>query len=365
MAEANIYSKKISLRDFRPDAYKAWEMSSRATLKLNKLFDIVDGSDPDPTPRNDDGTVIRPIPARLQPRIDKWKHDHKRAREAIIRCLPNAEFLKLDNLQEDVTAIWNRLRNEYRRPSNLEYVRASNELSLLKKDEKMSINDHINRFEQLVYDVNYNKPSDTRNMDESVVNLKFLNTLMTNESTKEKWETFINAKGLQLKSMSTQQLHAEVRVNAAKIKSAETFLIYSDEVRALRSTVDFQQIIQDLNSRIDKLQQNSGTNGNGNRNEWRDGRRGGNNSNGSTKLRVQDAADYGCKGCGEKDHDIDHCPLHCVFCKPGHIIDDCLKLRWVNEQRHSKRPRDTGHRWGAERPENGSYQPSSKRPHYG
>jgi hypothetical protein len=41
-----------------------------------------------------------------------------------------------------------------------------------------------------------------------------------------------------------------------------------------------------------------------------------------------------------------------------------LKLRWVNEQRHSKRLRDTGHRWGAERPENSPYKPSFKRPRY-
>jgi hypothetical protein len=66
----------------------------------------------------------------------------------------------------------------------------------------------------LVYEINYNKPANTLNMVDSVVNLKFLNTLMTDKSFSKKWETFIDAKGPQLEQMSTQQLYAEVRVNA-------------------------------------------------------------------------------------------------------------------------------------------------------
>jgi hypothetical protein len=66
------------------------------------------------------------------------------------------------------------------------------------------MNEHIISFEQLVYEVNYNKPANTRNMEESVVNLKFLNTLMTDKTTADMWETFINTKGPQLGQMSTQ-----------------------------------------------------------------------------------------------------------------------------------------------------------------
>ena len=64
------------------------------------------------------------------------------------------------------------------------------------------MNDHINRFKQLVYDGNYNKPANTTNMEESVVNLK-CHTLMIDKSTIDKWEMFINAKGPQLEHMST------------------------------------------------------------------------------------------------------------------------------------------------------------------
>ena len=154
MAEEST-TRKITLREFKPESYKVWEMSTKATLKY-KLFDIVDGTVTNPTPRDDDGTILRPIPGALKDQVEKWKHDHERAREAIIRCLPDSELLKLDDVQDDVTAIWKRLSNEYGRTSNLEYVRASNDLTNLKMDEKTTINDHINKFEQLVYDVNYN-----------------------------------------------------------------------------------------------------------------------------------------------------------------------------------------------------------------
>src|SRR5271169_6864804 len=203
MAEEST-TRKIALREFKPESYKVWEMSTKATLKYNKLLNIVDGTETDPTPRDDDGTILGPIPAATRVQVEKWEHDHERAREAIIRCLPDSELLKLDDVQDNVTAIWKRLHDEYGRSSNLEYVRASNDLANLKKDEKTTVNDHINKFEQLVYEVNYNKPSDTNNMEASVVNLKFLNTLMVDKATFEQWETFINAKGPQLDAMSTQ-----------------------------------------------------------------------------------------------------------------------------------------------------------------
>jgi hypothetical protein len=205
--------------------------------------------------------VLRPIPGALKDLVEKWQHDHERARDAINRCLPDAELLKLDDVQDDVTAIWKRLSNEYGRPSNLEYVRASNNLTNLKKDEKTTINDHINKFEQLVYDVNYNKPSDTKNREESAVNLKILNTLMVDQASSDKWETFINAKGPQLETMSTQQLYAEVRVNAGRVKPVEPV---PNEVKALKT--EFQQSFQSLSTRFDNFQRN---NDDGDKGRWK------------------------------------------------------------------------------------------------
>jgi len=132
MVEAAAQNKKITLRDFKSDEFKVWQVSTKATLKLHKLLGIVDGTDPDPTPRNPDGTA-RAIPPALRARVTKWQEDHERGREAIIRCLPNTELLKLVDVQDDASAIWRRLYDEYGRSSNLEYVRATNDLALLKK----------------------------------------------------------------------------------------------------------------------------------------------------------------------------------------------------------------------------------------
>src|SRR5271170_1316997 len=274
MAEEST-SRKITLREFKPESYKVWEMSTKATLKYNKLLNIVDGTETNPTPRDDDGTILQPLPAATRVQVEKWEHDHEHARETIIRCLPDSELLKLDDVQDDVTAIWKRLHDQYGRPSNLEYVRASNDLANLKKDEKTTINDHINKFEQFVYEVNYNKPSNTGNMEESVVNLKFLNTLMVDQATSDKWETFLNAKGPQLETMSTQQLYAEVRVNAGRIKPVEPV---PKEVKALQT--EFQQSLQALSTRFDNFQRNNdGRNGEGGRGSNFRNNSGGNNGN--------------------------------------------------------------------------------------
>jgi len=104
-------------------------------------------------------------------------------------------------------------------------------------------------FEQLVYEVNYNKLSNTNNMEESVVNLKFLNTFMVDKAISEQWETFINAKGPQLDAILTQQLYAEVRVNAGRIKLVK---LVPNEVKALQT--EFQQSLQALSTRFDNFQ---------------------------------------------------------------------------------------------------------------
>ena len=348
MAEQAASIKKITLRDFKPDEFKVWEVSTKATLKLHKLLGIVDGSDPDPTPRNPDGTA-RAIPPALRARVTKWENDHERAREAIIRCQPNSELLKLVDVQDDAPAIWRRLRDEYGRSSNLDYVRASNDLTLLKMDDKMSINDHINRFEQLVYDVNYNKPTATPNLAVSVVNLKFLNTLMTDKTSSEKWETFINAKGPQLEQMSTQQLYAEVRVNAARIKPADK---PADTSEAKALTTELQQAIQALTTRFsDSSQRANGNKSKGGKgqNQWQNqgqnqsqqGKHGGNRrrnqKHGNRRPRFPYEPDKYCK-----HHDI-----------RGHSSEDCqmAKRQRRNQPANSNSTNFTS-----------SYQPSFKKP---
>src|SRR5436305_12943059 len=125
-----------------------------------------------------------PFLPNLRAPVSKWEIDHERARDALISRLPATEILKLGDV--NASAIWQRLHDEYGRSSKLEYVRSSNALASLKKDDNTSMDDHINRFERLVYVVNYNKSVNTSNLQDSVVNLKFLNTLMTDKAFTDK-----------------------------------------------------------------------------------------------------------------------------------------------------------------------------------
>ena len=118
---------------------------------------------------------------------------------------------------------------------------------------------------------------------------------MTDKPTIEKWEMFINAKGPQLEQMSTQQLYAEVRVNAANAKPAEASSFSSNEVRVL-TTTEFKQAIQALKTRIDSSQRNNGlTSGRGNGR----GR--------STRSRLPNHPNKYCEKHGNRGHNTEEC----------------------------------------------------------
>jgi reverse transcriptase-like protein/integrase-like protein/Pol polyprotein/LTR polyprotein gag-polypeptide-like protein len=337
MAEETTNERKITLREFKAQSYKVWEMATKAHLQVHGLFGILDGTDPDPRPRDDDGRILAPLGPTISTQYEKWKHNEERTRDAIIRCLPDAELLKLEDVQHDVAAMWKRLHDEYGRSSNLEYVRASNELTTLKKDDKTTINDHIDKFEKLVHEVNYNKPSGTTKMEDAVVNLKFLNTLMVDKSTSEKWETFINAKGPQLESMTTQQLYAEVRVNAGRAKPVEAI---PNEVKALRT--EFQQSFAALNTRIDSFQRNS--NGNGghgrNRGRGRGGNRGGtrghDGNNGGSNGSFNGRGRGGRRGNNRRSKFPYDTNKSCEIHGRGHSTDECIVLKRRARDRESQ-----------------------------
>src|SRR5271155_5484808 len=214
-------------------------------------------------------------------------------------------------------------------------------------DEKTTINNHINKFEQLVHDVNYNKPSNTGNMEESVVNLKFLNTFMVDQASPDKWETFINVKGHQLETMSTQQLYAEVRVNAGRIKPVEPV---PNEVKALKT--EFQQSFQALSTRFDNFQRNNDSRSNGkggrgsNKGNFRNNGR--NNGNGNNSGR---------KGKNNKNRRRSYaydtnksCDLH----GRGHSTEECITLKKQARERQSSTGRNQHNQ---QRNTYGDYQP--------
>src|SRR5436305_6824472 len=179
---------------------------------------------------------------------------------------------------------------------------------------------------------------------------------MTDKSTTEKWETFINAKGPQLEQMSTQQLYSEVRVNAARVKPSEATTSSSNEAKAL-STVEFHQAIQALNTRIDSYQR-----GRGRGNSWRGTTRGG---RGGSRGGFNRGSGYrggrggrGGRGSGDRNkrprlpYDPEkYCERHN---NRGHSTEECLTLKRESAEKSTSNNNQHANI--------GNYQPSFTRP---
>ena len=95
MAEENRKDNTITLSKLKPDEYRLWAMTARATFGVHGVLNIVEGKEPDPTPINPDGTVGA-INPQLRARIQKWQRNHKRAREALLRSLDSTELGTVD-----------------------------------------------------------------------------------------------------------------------------------------------------------------------------------------------------------------------------------------------------------------------------
>ena len=81
-------------------------------------------------------------------------------------------------------AIWNRLKNEYGKPLDFEYIRVNSEYVSLRKEQNTAMDAHITRFNQLLQEVEYNKPSTISPNEPEAVNLQFMLSLG------ESWEHF-------------------------------------------------------------------------------------------------------------------------------------------------------------------------------
>src|SRR6266496_2077909 len=212
--ETSTKDKTIILTKLRPQEYRLWAMQARATFGVYEVLDIVEGREPDPTPRDAGGNAIGPIGAAVRSNIDKWNRKHALAKEALLKVLEPTELLKIVGVQDSASAIWNLLRDEYGQVLNIKYIRADYELHILRKDEKTSMDDHINQFTRLLQDLEYHKPANAKAKGKGIINLTFVASLGKG------WEVFQQAKGQTLQTMSTSALFAEVRAIDARNKPA-------------------------------------------------------------------------------------------------------------------------------------------------
>ena len=188
------------------------------------------------------------------------------------------------------------------------------------------MDDHIDHFNKLLQEIEYNKPPNAPEKDPGEVNLIFLTSLG------EKWKSFLHAKGPNLRNIDTDTLTAEVSaMNDAETKPETNPSQYS-EAKAL------------------------GTQFYGNRHGRRGGWNGGNQSRGRGRGRGRIGKRY--------SKPVFNPNKYCTRCeKQGHDIDMCWTAA---KEREAANPgnNDTGSTNQSQRSSDRPYQPSFTRPSY-
>src|SRR5208282_6004822 len=160
--------------------------------------------------------------AAAQNAINNWENRHILAREALLKSLDYAELGRVEDIQDSAPAIWNRLREEYSHVLNIEYLRADAEFHALKKDNKTTINAHIDKFVTLLNARDYHRPPGTPRMQPATVNLQLMTSLINPDDKIDDWKLFRTAKGNAIRTMSTAELFAEVRATDSGQQSSKT-----------------------------------------------------------------------------------------------------------------------------------------------
>jgi hypothetical protein len=60
---------------------------------------------------------------------------------------------------------------------NFKYIRVNTQFQNLRKDKKISIEEHINQFNKLLHEVEYNKPNGISKYTDATINLQFVASL--------------------------------------------------------------------------------------------------------------------------------------------------------------------------------------------
>jgi len=204
--------RTITLSQLKPNEYRLWVVQTEATFQVHKCLDIVLGKELNPTPVDDDGTPLGPIGERIQASITSWETRHALAREALIKALQPADLLKVLGHLDSASSIWTRLRDEYGRRLDFEYIRVNSEFQSLRKTKEITMDAHITRFNELLQELEYNKPTTIPALHDQAVNLQFLQSLGNDKD----WELFALAKGDNIRTLSTAELLAEVRALDAR-----------------------------------------------------------------------------------------------------------------------------------------------------
>ena len=186
MTNDNHYKMKrtIILNKLKPNEYHLWIIQTKTTFEIHKCLNLVFDNEPNPTSMDDDGTSIGPFDERLRVKINFWETRHALAREALLHSLKSTNIFKIIPHRDSVTAIWDHLKNEYNRPLNFKYIHVNNKFMSLYKDDIITMNAHITHFNQLLQEIEYNKPVTIPTLRQEIINLQFMLSL------DKTWEIF-------------------------------------------------------------------------------------------------------------------------------------------------------------------------------
>jgi hypothetical protein len=334
MSDSNSRPRPITLTKLEDtDYYQLWCTTAKSTFDLHNALHIVLGTEPRSASAEDDETVLV-----------NWDQRHKLAKEALLSALKPAQLLRVSRL-ETAFEIWKRLEDEYGQISDLKRAQLDAKLRSLRKADNKTMKVHIDEFESIRQKIEFHSAEPMSAKD---VNVAFLISLGDSDT----WKNYRNANLYRTVNMRTVDLIAEVSLiddSSTPTVSSPTLpsSFEGSEARALTTSFSYQG-----------RSQRGGFRGSY-RGNYRGGR-GGNNNRGGRHLRPPFNADGYCEGCQKRGHQVEEYPTKCNYCKEhGHLIDNCFKLKWVNEQRFSKRD-DNG--------ENGNgnmdmqYTPSFQRP---
>src|SRR5271168_1667119 len=225
--DTRVTGKTIKLNKLKSNEYHLWVVKSEATFEVYKCLKLVLGKEPKPTPDDSDEDSASVI---------SWDTRQALAREALLRSLEPSDLIKVITVKDSAPAIWKRLKDKYGKSLDFEYIRVNSEFQALRKDSKTSMNDHIDKFNNFLQLVNYNRPKEISESTKASTNLNFL------QSLGKDWEIWGMAKGKLIRSQPTAELMAEVRAVAMRVNTAsqaETATSeQSQEVKALASRFD-------------------------------------------------------------------------------------------------------------------------------
>ena len=180
--------------------------------------------------------------------------------------------------------------------------------------------EHIDIFESIRQQIEFRS---TEPMPAKDINVAFLISLRDSET----WKNYRNTNLHRTVTMRTVDLISEVSPiddSSWTTVSSSTPSFAGMDAQAMTTSMSYQS-----------WSQHGGFRGSYRGNYH--GSRGGNHNRSGRHLRPPFNPNAYGRGCKEHGHSVEDCPTKCNYCKErSHLIYNCFKLKWVNEQRFSR-----------------------------